>query len=79
MTGHNTLSIFELIKPTEAGAGHCELVIYPMVEMTWNEIYEIYFSLKYDLFHIFHFTEEIVGNVFHHLWAIFFNGNIRAL
>ena len=60
MTRHNTLSI-ELIKPTqlawlisEAGVGHYEFVINPMVEMT-----------KYDLFHIlFPFTEEIVWNIF---------------
>ena len=44
MTGHNALS-----NQTIWRAGHWEIVTYPLVEMTWMEIYEmtrIYFELQ---------------------------------
>ena len=44
MTGHNALS-----NQTIWRAGHWEIVTYPLVEMTWMEIYEmtrIYFELR---------------------------------
>ena len=37
ITGRNVLSINQV----NWRAGHCEFVIYPMVELTWIEIYEM--------------------------------------